>query len=72
MYVTHLYRGLSTSGRFAITACSEPKPFKKCANTTRYISDVSCKRCLNRIDANDIAQGDQEHLPGDETESNPQ
>lgn len=66
MPVTHLYRGLVGGGRFAITACSEPELFKKYAYTTRYINDVSCKRCLKRIDTNGITQRNQDDLPGDE------
>lgn len=62
---THLYRGVVGGGRFAITACSEPKHFQKFAYTTRYIADVSCKKCLEKIDKNKITQAMQDALPGD-------
>ena len=62
MRVAHLFKKVSVSGRFAITACSEPSPLKKFIYTTRFIGDVSCKRCLKRIDATGITQAELDKL----------
>lgn len=62
MRVAHLFKGVSLSGRFAITACSEPSPLKKWIHTTRFIGDVSCKRCLKRINATGITQAELDEL----------
>ena len=49
MYVVHLYVGEVGGGRFAITTCSQPKPFKRFVEVTQDRKKVTCKKCLIKL-----------------------